>query len=298
MIHRSSTCFSAFILVVTATAEASPLAADGGQPRSSAGSYTHDAGMSPLVSPVAVASAYAHRAGYVGQLMDAVSLQPSANPDPAPEATTVPLALVVTNDDGTATTLSPAELQTVEWTVTGINNPVISVDATPSAVLGNVYEDTPAPLRAAYAGLEEDFSFLVSNIGTDDFGTYADDGLDDGWQVGNFGIDNPKAAPSADPDGDGQTNIFEFLSGYSPADGSEFLQLNIDGKTPATVELSLSKVLPTTRYLIEESATLGQAPAPWSLAETLEPPLLEDDYSFSLPSPGSQNFFRVKLEPR
>lgn len=43
------------------------------------------------------------------------------------------------------------------------------------------------------------------------------DGLDDNWELLNFGaIDSPDADPDADPDGDGVTNIEEFERGSDP----------------------------------------------------------------------------------
>ena len=39
------------------------------------------------------------------------------------------------------------------------------------------------------------------------------------WQKDYFGLPpNPNAAPAADPDGDGQTNLFEFTAGVIPND--------------------------------------------------------------------------------
>lgn len=40
--------------------------------------------------------------------------------------------------------------------------------------------------------------------------------LDDAWQNQYFGLDNPLAAPTADPDG--ETNSFEFTAGLIPSD--------------------------------------------------------------------------------
>lgn len=270
-------------------------APDGGQPRAASSTYAHDAGLSPLVSAVSVSSSYAHRAGYVGQLTDVVSIEASATMNPAPEATVVPLALATVNDDGTITSLAGPALGSVSWSILGAGSPVLSVNAVPAAVLGNVYQNTTASLRATYGGMQQDFSFMVSNTGDDDFGAYAGDGLDDAWQVGYFGIGNPAAAPDADPDGDGQDNRFEFLSGYSPVDGGSFFRLLITGKSPSAAQMRLSRVLPTTSYFVEASDTLGQ---PWIPEVTLKPEIGMDDFSFSVPSTASRNFFRVRLEPR
>ena len=61
----------------------------------------------------------------------------------------------------------------------------------------------------------------------DDFGGYAGDGLDDAWQNQYFGLNNPLAAPALDPDGDGQTNAFEFTAGLVPNDPASRFTLSI-----------------------------------------------------------------------
>jgi fibronectin-binding autotransporter adhesin len=46
------------------------------------------------------------------------------------------------------------------------------------------------------------------------------------WQMQYFGCTNcPEAAATADPDGDGQNNLAEFLSGTNPTDGSSALRI-------------------------------------------------------------------------
>jgi len=60
----------------------------------------------------------------------------------------------------------------------------------------------------------------VINVGNDDFGSYAGDGLDDAWQVSYFGSDNPNAAPGADPDGDFMSNRGEYIAGTIPTNAT------------------------------------------------------------------------------
>lgn len=49
---------------------------------------------------------------------------------------------------------------------------------------------------------------------------YADDGIDDAWQVQYFGHNNPNAQPGVDPDADGDDNSFEFTAGLDPTDST------------------------------------------------------------------------------
>ena len=164
---------------------------------------------------------------------------------------------------------------------------------------GAVIEDTVVPLTMPWFwGRVLTGSITINNANPDNFGLYAADGIPDLWQKSFFGLENPLGIASADPDGDNQNNRFEFLSGYSPADGAAFLRLSVTGKSPTEANLALSRVLSTTRYIIEESTTLGAAPDPWSDAATLEPATTQDDFPFSLPSPVPENFFRVHLEAK
>ena len=46
------------------------------------------------------------------------------------------------------------------------------------------------------------------------------------WQIEYFGsTSNPDAAPNADPDGDGQNNMAEFLTGTDPTDGASAFRI-------------------------------------------------------------------------
>jgi titin len=52
------------------------------------------------------------------------------------------------------------------------------------------------------------------------------DGLPDLWQVQYFGsFTSPNAAPTADPDGDGQNNLAEFLSGTDPTNSASAFRI-------------------------------------------------------------------------
>jgi hypothetical protein len=58
------------------------------------------------------------------------------------------------------------------------------------------------------------------------------DGLPDAWELQYFSsVNDPQAAPNADPDGDGFTNLQEYIAGTSPIDGGSYLK--IDSATTA-----------------------------------------------------------------
>jgi hypothetical protein len=53
------------------------------------------------------------------------------------------------------------------------------------------------------------------------------DGLPDAWQIEFFGaIDNPQAAPGADPDGDGSSNLQEFWAGTNPTNSNSCFRIS------------------------------------------------------------------------
>jgi hypothetical protein len=53
------------------------------------------------------------------------------------------------------------------------------------------------------------------------------DGLPDSWEIQYFGsINDPRATPNADPDGDGFTNLQEYYAGTNPLDPNSLLKIN------------------------------------------------------------------------
>ena len=95
------------------------------------------------------------------------------------------------------------------------------------ATATNVYQDTAAIVRGSASGRSNTLSLLVINTGIDNFANYAFDGIDDAWQVQYFGLNSLNAGPGLDPDGDGQTNYFEYVATTIPTDGTSKFRLNI-----------------------------------------------------------------------
>jgi hypothetical protein len=53
------------------------------------------------------------------------------------------------------------------------------------------------------------------------------DGLPDAWEIQYFGsINDPRATPNADPDGDGFTNLQEYYAGTNPLDANSSLRID------------------------------------------------------------------------
>ncbi|MCX6902994.1 MAG: hypothetical protein NTW03_05870 [Verrucomicrobia bacterium] len=221
---------------------------DAGGKRVGSASYMMDGslgslgGMAVAASPQVVA-----RNGYVGQLYDVQSLALSASPPNVNEAATSQLAAKAILDDFTCLSLS---VTSVAWSVAG--GPIASINASGLASASNVYQDTPATVRADYQSKFGTLSLTVLNVNNDDFGIYAHDGIDDAWQVRYFGVGNTNAGPTADPDGDYQNNLFEYAADTVPTNSFSRFQLSIAPVTghPAWMNLTFSPCLSNRTYAV------------------------------------------------
>ncbi|MFZ4587617.1 MAG: hypothetical protein ACOYNG_01390 [Terrimicrobiaceae bacterium] len=184
---------------------------DGGGCKGVAANYEIDFSMGPGESAASLNTL--SRTGFAGELMDPVALEidRSAAPWSFNEQTTRQLAAHLLLDDDTLQALAAAE---VYWSI--VSGPIAELGATGNATAAAVYQDTPAVVGASHAGFSSTRAFSILNVGNDDFGTYAADGLSDLWQVGYFGENNVQAGQATDADGDGLKNLQEFAFGTHP----------------------------------------------------------------------------------
>lgn len=233
------------------------------------------------------------KGNYIGQLYDPVSVDLSAAPATVTEGAARQLTVNAEMDDATTLALDPAEVSF------GYSTPISDVDAvTGIATAGVVYEDTVAPISAMYSGLEDTFGLTVLNVDVDDYLDYAGDGIDDAWQFSHFGAPpNADAAPTANPDGDSQNNEFEWLTGYSPTDATEFFRFEMIGRSGSTNTLMLSKVVPGAQYAVQRSLDLGEE-ASWVTFVTLNP--VSEVLDETVADTGASQerwFYRVDVSP-
>lgn len=230
---------------------------------------------------------------YIGQLYDVTTVTPEASPATVDEGSTRQLSATALLDDLTTLTLAASD---VNWSVT--LGPLTGIDSAGLATADLVYEDTAATAEGTYQGVSGQVVLTILDVIPDNFGAYAGDGLDDGWQVEFFGPPpNTDAAPNADPDMDRYNNAFELLTGYDPTDPKSFFQVRITDRTGTTSTLELSKVIPGTRYRIERSADLGQAD-PWTEFTDFTTPGEVFDHEVSDPNAvGTSWFYQVRVEP-
>ncbi len=197
---------------------------DAGGRRVSSASYSNDgciggiAGVGTVAAPAEIA-----RHGYVGQLYEIARLVVSASSTNVNEGATRQLAARAIMDDTTSLNLTGSS---VGWSP--VSGPILSISSGGLATAANVYEHTSATVQGSWRGKTATLGLRVLNVGTDDFGTYAGDGIDDAWQVQYFGVGNPAGGPNNDPDGDGQTTGYEFFAGSIPTDANSFFRFHID----------------------------------------------------------------------
>ena len=191
---------------------------DAGGGKSASALYSAAASIGPVTGiATAAAPAVAAKNGYIGQLYEITGLTLTAASLNVNEGTTDQLAAWQALDDATFLAVPAAS---VAWSVA--SGPLTGVNAGGLATAGIVFQDTAATAQGSYLGSTGTLALTVKNVNTDDYGTYAADGIDDAWQNQFFGLNNPNAAPTVDFDGTGQTNLFKYLAGLNPLDGSRF----------------------------------------------------------------------------
>jgi hypothetical protein len=192
-----------------------PTALDGGGALASSAAYT----LNPSTAPGAAGSStnYTLRSGYAGQLLELVSIQIEnlSSPITMNERATLQLEVSAIYDDTSRAILADNDLVWSEE-----SGRIESIDPSGLLTAGSVYQDTVTTVRASSGGMFDEFDLTILNIGSDDFGPYASDGLPDTWQVGYFGESSTQGGPNMDFDNDGVINLLEFAFGTDPSQAS------------------------------------------------------------------------------
>ena len=190
--------------------------------------------------------------GFVGQITEAASLSITGNATVG-EGSTLQLAAREVFDDGTQLNLSTSD---VTWKV--VSGPISSVSGSGLVTTTAVYQDTVATAGGAAFGINSVFPFTVINTLSDNFGTYAGDGLPDDWQVQYFGVGNPYAGPTMDPDGDGYDNAFEYAAGLDPTSATSRFNLQIQSVVGQSTQRQIifSPRFSTSSYTVQSSTDL------------------------------------------
>ncbi len=228
--------------------------------------------------------------GYAGQLFEATNLVLTAARGVVNEGGTTRLAATATLDDGTVSYLAGRD---VFWRVS--SGPVASIDAEGLLGVANVYQPSSARIEGRYPEKTAFIDIVIVNVGDDDFGIYAHDGLPDLWQVQNFGEGNAQGVPTADADGDGETNFAEFIAGTSPTNAASHFRIELatlPGE-PSPRLLFFSPRLDDRTYIVEYSLDLHEGFKP--LTNALQLDFGETRVVLDSNATEPNKFYRVKI---
>ena len=256
--------------------------------RTTSANYTNTASAGGITG-LSASTDFTAKHGYIAQLTDATGLTLTAVSLNVNETNTLQLAAWQTLDDATFLAVPAAS---VAWSATG----PFTIAASGLGTAGIVYQNTSATAQGIYLGQTGTLGLTVVNTLPDNFGTYAGDGLEDGWQVGYFGLDNSLAAPAADPDGDGQTNLFEFTAGLIPIDPASRFILTIAPVVgvPSQKRLLFSPLVAGRIYSVESRSSLTTGA--WAkLIGTTQSDTGSERTVTDLGATGEMKFYRVNV---
>jgi hypothetical protein len=205
-------------------------------------------------SDVAATSANtAAQPGFIAQLAAVTGLALTANGISFEETGASQLAAWELLADATRAPLAPAALA---WSAAA--GP-ISVSPAGVVTAAPVYQDSAATAAAAYAGFSATLPLVVLNTADDNYGSYANDGLRDDWQIQYFGPANPNAGPTRDPDHDGLANSFECAAALDPTSAASTFTLTIQPVPgqPTQRRIVFKPRYDTASYTVETSADLS-----------------------------------------
>lgn len=272
-----------------------PDAVDHGGLRATSTHYTLDGSAMP--GGAGESTNYTLRSGYAGQLSDVVALieigiELSASQLTINEGGTLQLSASVLYDD---TSTAPLDAGSIAWSVQ--SGPLSSIDANGLVTAAAVYQNTAAVAQGSYQSFSDTLNLTVLNTLPDNFSGYAADGIDDDWQVLYFNQPpNANAAPLADPDHDGQNNLFEFTAGLVPTDPQSRFLINaasVSGQ-PSQKRVIFSPRFGDRTYTVETSTLLlsnsWSTLSPFSISDAGQQRTVTDTNAT-----GTRKFYRVKI---
>ena len=220
--------------------------------RATSASYAQE-GSSSVISGISSSAIASAKHGFVGQLYDVLGFVVYPSTSGVAERGLLQLHAARFLDDATRLALSPSA---VTWSIE--SGPLVSIDANGVATAGTVYTHTDASVRGAFENASSTVSLTVLNIDSDDLAGYAADQIDDDWQVQYFGLPpNPAAAPHIDVDGSGHGNLFKFVAGLNPLDGSRFTVSSVPVPNESSqMAITFGPILPGRSYDVRSAGSL------------------------------------------
>lgn len=227
--------------------------ADAGGKRATSTNYTNDGSAGSIVGISTVASpAETAKDGYIGQLTELSSFGVNATPNNIPQGTTSQLSGSANLDDNTTTNLSGSAIvwNSVAYPFQSINNAGLLT------AVANVYSNPAGSVSGTYLGATSFATVTVT-------GPYASSIIPNSWFVQYFGpAPNPNAAPTADADHTGQDNLFKYIAGLNPLDGSRFTLAiqNVSGQ-PSQKQLMFQPIMSGRTYTPQFATGLANNPS-------------------------------------
>jgi hypothetical protein len=256
---------------------------DGGGLLGTSALYTID--FSTTAGGAGTSATYTSRSGYVGQLSAPSELLLPASLTTVDEGGSLQLSGMLVYDDLRTSRLDPGSIIWSEQ-----SGPLSSIGDSGLLTADMVFQDSPAVVNGSYQNFTDSLNLTVLDTWTDNFGSYASDGIDDDWQVHYFGLplttttttaaaataaaaspdggqasssdggqpSSSDAGPLADPDFDGQNNLFEFTAGVVPNDPQSVFRLNLESVKgqPGRNQLVFSPRWSDRNYRILSSSTM------------------------------------------
>lgn len=218
-------------------------------------SYRDDTSTGGTGSQETSSPSYDGASGQSATLRDAIGL--TAGPLIIAEGAVSQLGLYQLLDDST---LLAANSVGAVWT--RLSGP-LALTSGGSATAETVFSNQTAQVQVLINSTTIPGTITIQDSIPDNFGSYGGDGLSDAWQVQHFGQNNPNAAPGLDPDGDGQTNFFEFAAGLLPTSGSSRFSVSLEDVPgqPGQRRLVFQPAMSGRTFTLLKSTTL--APANW-----------------------------------
>lgn len=275
----SATTRTGGVVVVSADA------LDGGGQRTTGSLYRVDASLCGI-GGVSAGNGQVAKTGYIAQLTEVTNLRFVVSSSPMNEAGTAQLSGVAGLDDGTVVALSGSE---VRWAPVAF--PLTAIAPNGVATSGVVYVDTAGAVTGAYLGVTGTATFVVLDIIPDNFGIYAGDQVNDGWQVRYYGANNPNGQGGATAS-NGQSVADNYLADLDPTDPSaRFVLTAFSNGTPARIYFNPSSTGRVYALYYRESLNTGT----WSVVDGSMPvvggtPCLSDTNAMT-----STRFYRVDV---
>ena len=103
-------------------------------------------------------------------------------------------------------------------------------------------------------------NYQAAQLGADPFNPWDTNGLTTAWELKYFGATNINA--NADPDGDGQSNLQEFLTGTDPTKSSSFFHIISITRQPNGNNVIVWTSVPGKNYQVYATTSLAGAYTP------------------------------------